>query len=59
MHLEASPMALFIFGWYLNFPRGPLNFNVSPIARRSMHWDIFPSGYTCGVHLMLSGCFAR
>ena len=55
----ASPMALFMLGWYLNFPRGPLNFRVSPKARRSMHWDIFPCGYTCGLHHMLSGSVCK
>lgn len=45
--IESSPMAFFMFGWYLNFPRGPLNLRVSPIFKRSMHWDIFPCGYTC------------
>ena len=40
-------MAFFILGWYLNLPRGPLNFRVSPEASRSMHWDILPVGYTC------------
>ena len=40
-------MAFFMLGWYLNLPRGPLNFRVSPETSRSMHWDILPVGYTC------------